>query len=183
MPRGGRRAGAGRKPKNYALLMAQRAAEAAGAPSTALAIATPSMPPPARVTRARTQDEADEEAARIEKAARTRLQRSTQHNEDLKARYRELGPMPSDPLAAVDHTLRILQTSVDETLEDETLSAKERRSELRQIARSMIPLLPVARLYKAERHIRGAMSATTRNRQDPSVVPVSPAEATLTMDS
>lgn len=117
----------------------------------------------------------------LEERARAQLQKALDHNQDQIKAYADLGELPEDPLAGADFSLRALQVSLREVLADTTLTAKERRAEVRQITRAMIPLLPVSRLHAAERLIREAAAAQDRKTADPELTPA-PTSEPLQMD-
>jgi hypothetical protein len=187
MPRGGWRPGAGRKRKHAVPAVAPvdptfDVPPAIAAKPKAPKVAAPPKPgpPPPDTLTATVRREA--ELRQLEQQAREQLQRSMQHNDKQLRAYAALGTLPEDPLAGVDYTLRVLQQSLVEVLCDNTLSAKERRAEQRQVARAMLPLLPVSRLYAAEKKIRDAENAQNRETRDPALTPAPTGSQPLQMD-
>lgn len=75
------------------------------------------------------------------------------------AAYAELGPPPADPLEAVAWTGQALAVALHEVLTDAKLGARQRRAELRALARVQGSLIPAERLLQAERVVRSAQAA------------------------
>lgn len=75
---------------------------------------------------------------------------------------------PGDPLAAQVYAYQVMMLSLHDAAKDTTISARERRKELRTIAASAAKLMPRARLHQAEQLVlndRAELQKKARDRR------------------
>jgi hypothetical protein len=65
--------------------------------------------------------------------------------------YEAIGPLPADPLAAVEWGFRALMVSLSKTIADPEINEATRSREIKSHLRSMKDLIPKARIAEAER--------------------------------
>lgn len=82
------------------------------------------------------------------------------------ADYAKAGDPPLDPLAAVEWFAKVLTIAAQQVIADGTISEKNRRNELRQIAKSVSTMVPLERLLEAERKVRRAADEMDRPNAD-----------------
>lgn len=106
----------------------------------------------------------EKHAAELEAKHAAELEREREQAANAKKQSEAMlaagGPKEADPLAAVDRVFRMLASTADLAVVDPSLTGRERRAELRAIARSMHTLIPAARLLSAERVVRKAGERT-----------------------
>lgn len=91
--------------------------------------------------------------------------------------YAELGDAPHDPLEAAEWAFRANAVTMREVMMDPGMSAKERRSEIRTISRTMNMLMPKARLRQAEKLLRGDASKLKASKAGPTLTAAPPPPA------
>src|SRR5688500_2254740 len=67
--------------------------------------------------------------------------------------YAEIGPLPEDPLDAMEYGFKALTVSLKKTLEDPTMNERVRSHEIRQHLRAMREQLPKAKLAELQRRL------------------------------
>lgn len=94
--------------------------------------------------------------------------------------YLALGAPPEDPLDAISWFAKALTVSAHHLFQ-ESISEKVRRTELRQIAKTVSALTPLERLRAAENKVRRAAEDMGRSNADPEVTPLPPGSKPLRM--
>lgn len=86
--------------------------------------------------------------------------------------YVKLGARPEDPLEAAVWMHAALTESFEQAMTDPVMTERERRLEMRQIAKAMAGLVPAERLLAAERTVRRAAEDMAKPRKDPGLTDV-----------
>lgn len=123
----------------------------------------------------------DKLTAQAREQARKQMQAEVEESRKKASAYAKLGELPSDPLAGVDYALRVLELQLVEVIGDASLTDEKRRAETRAITRSMVPLLPIARLSEAVSILDEAQGTIARDTKDPPLTPVGSGGGSLKM--